>query len=313
MFEDAPCPFGCVRDDKHLFTTRDRINNVPGAFEVVRCLSCNLVRISPRPDPTSISTFYPEDYGPYLSTLVNKRSSKAALSGDSFMVRLGRRIFDTKAHAMPKLSPGAMLEVGCASGSFLHEMADKGWRVEGIEYSPDASKSARGLGLSIETGSVESIEKPSASYDLIVSWMVVEHLHEPLQSLTKMARWSKPNGKLVISIPNFGVWESSIFGARWYALHAPNHLYHFDIETISKMLDLAGWQVERVLHHRTIANLVASVGYVLEDKGMKKAGKILIDLAERSGRIGALLLFPFSWVWATLGQTGRITIWACLK
>jgi 2-polyprenyl-3-methyl-5-hydroxy-6-metoxy-1,4-benzoquinol methylase len=307
--EDAPCPFGCEQNDVHLFTTRDRINNLNGEFAVVRCATCDLVRISPRPDPASISAFYPDNYGPYLSTLVVDGAASASNSNSPFL-KMSKWIFDTKAQTLPPMVAGKMLEIGCASGSFLHQMAAKGWTVEGIEYSPDASKTARSLGYMIETGAVESIEKADDTYDLIVAWMVVEHLHDPLPSLAKMVRWCKPEGRLVISVPNFGVLEAKVFGPRWYALHAPNHLYHFDTRTISALLDKAGWRVERVFHHRTITNLIASIGYVLEDKGYKRLSKLCIDLAERSGRVGAVLLFPFAWIWAALGQTGRITIWA---
>ena len=234
----------------------------------------------------------------------SERSVKARLMG------LAKRIFDTKAHALPKLQPGRMLEIGCASGSFLHQMAHKGWQVEGIEYAESAAQAARALGYVVDAGALETVDKPPDSYDLIVGWMVLEHLHQPVESLRKLATWARRDATLALSVPNIGSRESRIFGKRWYALQLPTHLFHYDTATIVTVLHSAGWQVVRIHHHRTVANLVASSGYWLRDRGLATLGERLIHFPETGGRLGALLTFPFALPLALLGQTGRMTVWA---
>lgn len=312
QLEAVGCPLGCTPHDEAVVSGHDLLHGVPGEFTVVRCLGCGLQRTSPRPTPETICLYYPDDYGPYLGTRV-MGGAGAGRGLKGWLLRIGRRIFDTKAQALPDMKPGRLLEIGCASGSYLHHMAQRGWEVAGIEFSPTAAASARALGYSVETGALETIEKRADSYDLIVGWMVLEHLHQPVQSLRKLAGWARPGAMLVVSTPNVGSMEARVFGPRWYALQLPTHLFHYDEESISHVMRASGWQVMRIYHHRTVANLLASAGYWLQDHGLAGLGQRLIQFPERGGRLGALLAFPFALPLAWVGQTGRMTIWAKLK
>lgn len=305
--EAADCPLCGPAPAARVLSGCDLLHDLPGEFTVVECGKCRMLRSDPRPTPASIGYYYPSDYGPYLGTLVASRGEGGLKAR---LIALGKRIFDTKAHAIPAMAPGHLLEIGCASGSWLHYMAAQGWQVEGIEFSPEAATSARKLGYRVDAGAVETIDREEASFDLIAGWMVLEHLHRPLDVLRKLRQWVKPQGKLAISVPNAGSLERKLFGARWYALQLPTHLYHFDPASIRKLMASAGWRVTRIYHHRTLANAVASTGYWLRDKGHHRVGQNLINFPERGGRFGALALFPFAWLAALFGQSGRMTVWA---
>jgi 2-polyprenyl-3-methyl-5-hydroxy-6-metoxy-1,4-benzoquinol methylase len=309
--EDSPCPLHIGKMDDIIVIAGDRLQGLPGEFTIVKCKICGLMRTSPRPNSSAIGFYYPADYGPYKSTVATPSYNNS--NWQSKLVKMGKALFDAKATALPKLPKGKMLEIGCASGSFLDLMSQRGWDVEGIEFSPDASETARKLGYKVETGAVETVEKPDDQFDLIVGWMVTEHLHDPIASLMKLARWARKDGMLAISVPNAGSFEFQFFGARWYGLHLPNHLYHFEPKTIRHLLDASGWHVTKIQHHRTISNIVASMGFWLMDHGITKIGRILSDFPERGGRVGAILLFPVSFVLALFGQTGRMTVWAQRK
>ena len=77
----------------------------------------------------------------------------------------------------PPVRPGRLLEIGCASGSFLHRMAARGWQVEGIEFSEKAAKAARDLGYKVHTGPLETAPAPAGSLDLIVGLSYVERIY----------------------------------------------------------------------------------------------------------------------------------------
>jgi 2-polyprenyl-3-methyl-5-hydroxy-6-metoxy-1,4-benzoquinol methylase len=311
--EVASCPLCAVSADRKVVVGRDRLHDLPGTFAIVSCQKCGLMRTSPRPTGATIGYYYPADYGPYKGTVVADTAAKPT-DIKARLIAFAKKIFDTKAATLPNMpNKGRMLEIGCASGSFLHSMAQAGWQVEGIEFSEEAAQTARSLGYEVATGAVETLEKPESRFDLIVGWMVLEHLHDPVGSLQKMARWAKLEGKLAISVPNAGSKEFRIFGARWYALQLPTHLFHYDTKSIVRVLDAGGWHVCKIHHHRTVANVIASIGYWLYDNRMTGLGQALIDFPERGGRLGALLLFPISFVFALFGQTGRMTIWADRK
>jgi 2-polyprenyl-3-methyl-5-hydroxy-6-metoxy-1,4-benzoquinol methylase len=305
--EAADCPLCGSVPAARVLSGRDLLHDLPGEYTVVECSGCGLLRTNPRPTPETIGYYYPLDYGPYLGTVVGSQAESGLVAK---LVTLGKQIMQTKVVAIPVMAPGRLLEIGCASGSYLHAMAAQGWQVEGIEFSPEAAASARKLGYRVDAGAVETIEREDAEFDLIAGWMVLEHLHQPLTVLRKLRQWVKPQGKLAISVPNAGSIERRLFGASWYALQLPNHLYHYDPASIRKLMAAAGWRVTKIHHHRTLANLVASVGYCMRDKGQKRLGETLIDFPEKGGRLGALSLFPFAWIAALFGQTGRMTVWA---
>lgn len=304
VLEIARCPLGCHGGDETLFIGRDLLHDLPGEFTVVRCRACGLMRTSPRPTPQTMAFYYPPDYGPYRSTQVQPRSRTRKVLG-----RLLRSIFEFNTDRLPPLPPARMLEVGCASGSFLSRMAQEGWQVEGIEFSDGAAKAAADRGYKVHVGALESVAAPAAVFDLLVGWMVLEHLHDPVLGLKKLREWAKPDAWLVLSVPNANSLEFRFFKDKWYALQVPTHLHHFTPETVKKLLEATGWIPMKVHHQRVLSNLIASAGYVLRDKGYARTGQRLIDFPERSG-IWSYMLYPLAWILSLFGQTGRMTIWA---
>ncbi|MFM5906964.1 MAG: class I SAM-dependent methyltransferase [Novosphingobium sp.] len=308
-FEDSDCPLCGKTPAAEVFSGRDLLHDLPGRFTVVRCTGCGLKRTSPRPTPDTIGFYYPSDYGAYVDPrAVTPLGTGTGLKA-RFLARL-KRVFDTRAHAMPDLPPGRLLEVGCATGAFMKEMADAGWDVEGVEFSSEAASTARSLGFPVTTGALETIDLPAENYDLITAWMVLEHLHQPVDVLAKMRKWIRPDGRLVISVPDAGGIEFRLFKSDWYALQLPTHLFHYDPANLDRLLARCGWKVVRLQHQRTMANWIGSIGYALRSRGFDRLARLLIAFPERGGRLGALVLFPLSLLAAAFGQTGRMTIWA---
>ena len=85
-----------------------------------------------------------------------------------------------------------------------------------------------------------------------VGWMVLEHLHDPVNALRRIRSWARPEAWLCLSVPDANAIEFSLFGRYWYALQVPAHLTHVTPRTLRAVLDSAGWRVEKVLHHRTL-------------------------------------------------------------
>jgi 2-polyprenyl-3-methyl-5-hydroxy-6-metoxy-1,4-benzoquinol methylase len=144
------------------------------------------MRTNPRPTPECIGIYYPDNYGPYLGTVVDTGQEKQGVGIKQYLKPIVNRIFDFNGTVLPFLKPGRLLEVGCASGSFLHRMAMAGWEVQGIEFSKKAAYKAQELGYKVHVGSLETAPQPEVLFDLIVGWMVLEHLHEPVGSLKKL-------------------------------------------------------------------------------------------------------------------------------
>jgi SAM-dependent methyltransferase len=306
--ESVACLLGCPPDDEVVVRGHDRLHDLPGEFTVVRCRRCGLLRTTPRPTPEAMGFYYPPGYGPYLSTRVDEGGPPPAPVDPRSVSALRRWIREAKTHYVPPLTPGRMLEVGCGSGAYLHEMAARGWSVEGLEFSPDAAAAARALGYPVQVGALETAVDPTAPYDLIAGWMVVEHLHDPLAGLRKLARWTRPGGWLALSTPDAAAPEFKLFGNAWYALHLPNHLYLYDQRTLRRILGQSGWQLRRVFWHDNPNNLLMSLRFWALDRGRTGLAEWLLDVAE--GRRWPRARLVFGKLLGALRASGRLTVWA---
>jgi hypothetical protein len=182
--------------------------------------------------------------------------------------------------------------------------------VAGIEPGAEAASYCAGLGFSVHAGTLETAPDCLGEFDLVAGWMVLEHLHDPVGGLAKLHSWTRPGGWLAVSVPNAACLERRLFGDAWFPLHLPNHLFHFTPRTLRKTLERAGWEVVRISCQRNLSDLIASAGYVLQDRRRLPApARLLVSYPWRGGRLN-LALLPLSYPLSLCGQTGRMTAWA---
>jgi len=306
VLEEVTCPLGCPLGDDLLLVGGDRIHRLPGEFRLLRCRSCGLGRTSPRPTPAAMTAYYPQEYGPHLSTRVNPRPT----APPRWWKTLGKRLLAFNTERLPELAPGRLLEIGCASGGFLQRQQEFGWQVAGIEFSPLAVQNARQAGLDVHCSTLEEAPPPAEPFDLVVGWMVLEHLHDPVEGLRRLHAWTRPGGWLVLSLPHVTPAHFHLFGACWYGLQLPTHLFHFTPATLRALLSREGWRVEKVFHHRLLSCLLGSLGHRLAAAGRQGAiTRWLEGFPDRATRLH-LLFYPLAWLLAACGQTGRMTVWA---
>ena len=294
----------CSTDEHqtNLFDGIDKINSIEGLFGVDCCSNCGLYITNPRPTQETIGHYYPDDYAPYISTEIEKEESK--------LKQFVRNLLNTKATHIPELTPGKLLEIGCASGSFLNKMRLGGWDVKGLEFSDNAVEKAVKSGLDVEQGSVLDYQDQSDNYDLVVAWMVMEHIHDPVDAFGKIYGWLKSGGKLAFSVPNAKAFDFNTFKHNSYNLQVPTHLFHFTPETIEKILVDQGFVDIKIHHQVTLVSIVCSLGYFLQEKKISpKLCDMLINFSPAPKWL-SLLLFPVSKLFSWFGQTGRMTVWA---
>src|SRR3546814_15069628 len=111
--------------------------------------------------------------------------------------------------------------------------------------------------------------------------MVLEHLHQPLDVLQKLRSWVRPDGWLVLSVPDAGGLEFRLFGDRWYALQLPTHLHHIPPETLPPMMTAAGLAVDRTLWHGSATTTLMSLSYFTSDPANSHAHDLSLAPAQR--------------------------------
>jgi SAM-dependent methyltransferase len=97
-----------------------------------------------------------------------------------------------------------MLEVGCGIGTFLVDARDAGWAMSGLEINAEFPGFCRKeLGIEdVAVGVISDPPFPDASFDAVAMLDVLEHMYDPVLSVTNCARLMKPGGTLVVKSPN---------------------------------------------------------------------------------------------------------------
>lgn len=279
-----------------LFIGEDRLHGLSGKFPVVECLDCGLVYLRERPDEKSLGVYYPDTYAPYSpglglvswiqSSLLNLRAQ-----------RIGRLV-----------EPGGtVLEVGCATGDFLARIRDlSGHKVFGLEMSEVASAAGRSrFGLNIQCGTLGQGEFRPASFDLIILRHVLEHLPDPLASLSKLKGLLKPGGYLVVEGPNHEGIDRIVFGSHWYDYDVPRHLFIPSEENLRLMFEKVGLQVEAVRHSWLPNDWIGSVHHLMVERFGRRTW---IERINFKNPLCILLGLPFGVLQMLLRRSGRIEV-----
>lgn len=100
--------------------------------------------------------------------------------------------------------PARVLEVGCANGAFVGLLAAAGFDAIGLDLSPAVTKHVQDyFDVPVLTGPLEAQHIAPGSLDVIVMMDVVEHLTDPLATLTAAAALLAEDGLLLIQTPEF--------------------------------------------------------------------------------------------------------------
>jgi hypothetical protein len=81
--------------------------------------------------------------------------------------------------------------------------------------------------------------------------------------LLKIHGLLRPNGILVISVPNIVSVQARIFRRRWYHLDVPRHLFHYSPESLTKILNMDNFHVDKIFHHSSEHNYAGILGSVM--------------------------------------------------
>ena len=227
--EEVPCPLCDSSEYRVVLTAKDLNFGVPGTFTIVQCRQCKMQFLSPRPRPEDLRKVYPALYAWGYQRATAARHVAALRRCLSFVKR-----------AQPM---GRLLEVGCAAGHFLRLAQVAGYHVAGVEMDVRTAQHAReNFGFDVMVTSIESAALAPGQYDIVCLFDVFEHTLNPKLALDVIRGGLTPDGVVVIKVPNFGCWESRLWGGYWYGKDLPRDLLHFTPQTLSEMLRRGGFR-----------------------------------------------------------------------
>jgi SAM-dependent methyltransferase len=225
---------------EQFLTSHDRLFGIaPGSYSLVKCQSCGLVRLSPRPTPEQVAGFYANHYW-FAGGKAEELYRRLVLADH---VRFAARA------ARESRAPGRILDVGCSGGLFLRLMKERGYSVLGLDFSPEAARVAAGKnGVQVLVGDLVSAPIEPQSCALVTMYHVVEHLLDPAAYLRAAARLLDPDGRLIVQVPDRDCWEAPLLKENWTGLDVPRHIHVFRGSDLRRLLQSCGFAVVREKH-----------------------------------------------------------------
>ncbi|MBB6609578.1 class I SAM-dependent methyltransferase [Pontibacter sp. Tf4] len=233
------CPICGKEEFKNFLVVKD--NSVSKeSFVIVECENCTFKFTNPRPDETTIGSYYEsEDYISHTNTktgIINRAYHVVRSITTKQKVELINR------HAPGK---GTILDYGCGTGVFLTACKKDGWQVRGVEPSDRARElAAETTGTTIAT---TIAELPDEKYKVITLWHVLEHIHTLNETIKELISHLTEDGTLIIAVPNADSHDAQQYKENWAAYDVPRHLYHFTQATMKRFLKKHKMQLKEVL------------------------------------------------------------------
>jgi 2-polyprenyl-3-methyl-5-hydroxy-6-metoxy-1,4-benzoquinol methylase len=230
---------------------------------LIECNNCGLRSIWPRPSDKEIVEMYAAEY------FTETDSATHHLNNDYINHLNSNDYSNGIAEIKAIVTKGKILEIGCATGNFLHLLQKEGFQVKGIELSEFAVTHAR------QHFGIDVINKPfdeqllgeeihENEFDVIIMGDVLEHFTNPTQAMFLANKILKKDGAVIIQLPGTLNLLSSKLAFLLYRLVGsqktmtipPYHLTEFSAETALKMCKKTGFSKitirQEVKHPKTI-------------------------------------------------------------
>lgn len=219
----ATCP-ACGGAASLLLNSPDHNRKIDaGVFSYWQCSACAMVYMDPIPD--NIGDYYaggyqeiPDDFSAFT------------------------RMADTEKYRLEPLlrhkRKGEVLEIGPWIGIFSFNAKREGFQVDAIEMSPAACAFLREkVQISVENTNdvAQALERSSKSYDAIVLWHSLEHLPQPWRVIRNARARLKPDGVLIVAIPNIAGSQAVFLGEHWLHLDAPRHTHFWSPDALERL------------------------------------------------------------------------------
>ena len=245
------CPLCEQTGAQEWLSAPDRLHGRQQNYTLVRCSACSVVWLSNAPRADEMHHHYSDAYHHLISA-----------AGETAPGRWQSR----KEELARFKQSGALLDLGCSSGSFLESLRGGSWELYGIELSPDCAKRAETRsGAKVFVGDILEAPFPPESFDVITCFDVLEHLYEPRRVMAKVTEWLKPGGIFYIFVPNIDSAEARVFGSYWCGLELPRHLFHYSPTSFRYLAKMVGLQ-EVSLETRRNPAVGNSLRYFLDDR-----------------------------------------------
>ena len=208
-------------------------------FDLYYDESLDMLVTNPQPDSENLGKYY--DSPNYISHTDGNKSLFEKLYQAVKNIALKNKLNLINSLSENK---GKILDIGAGTGDFLAFVKQNGWQTIGVEPSQKAKEIATKKGVEFVN---ETSELENQSFDIITMWHVLEHVPDLEKQIQELKRLLKPNGTLIVAVPNFKSFDANHYKEFWAAYDVPIHFWHFSKTAIKSLFQKQNMKLEKVL------------------------------------------------------------------
>ena len=147
-------------------------------------------------------------------------------------------------HMNIHLEAGAsVLDVGCGGGFLSNDLARTGFKVTGVDLSPESLKIAEAYdethSVKYEVADAFSLPYPDQSFDAVTAMDFLEHVDDPEKVIKEFSRVLKPHGLFFFHTFNRGPlsWLMVIKMVEWFVKNTPKNMHVIELFIKPKELE----------------------------------------------------------------------------
>ncbi|MCD8443475.1 class I SAM-dependent methyltransferase [Tenacibaculum finnmarkense] len=184
-----------------------------------------------------------------------------------------------------------ILDIGAGTGDFLKVCKENNWKVSGVEPSEKARSFASKKNIELQ----EDISNyKGKQFDVISLWHVLEHIPNLIEYTNQLKKLLKPNGVLIIAVPNYKSYDAKKYKEFWAAYDVPRHLWHFSQTAIKKIFATTNMKVVKILPMKFDAFYVSLLSEKYKNNTSKPISAFFTGLtsnikAKKSGEYSSLI------------------------
>ena len=227
-----------ISNKKHFLTVKD-YSVSKETFELYHDETLDMLITFPQPSLANLGKYYEsEDY-------ISHTDAKRSLFEKAYHF-IKNIALKNKLDLINSLQPnkGRILDIGAGTGDFLSVAKQNGWQTIGVEPSDKAKSIAIKKGV-LFVENTDELE--NNSFDVISMWHVLEHVPDLDAQIKELKRLLKPDGTLLIAVPNFKSFDAKYYGKFWAAYDVPIHFWHFSKTAIKLLFEKEGMKLKKVL------------------------------------------------------------------
>lgn len=265
------CEACTARDCLRVFKAREMMFGLRHVFDYGECRECGSIQILQV--PADLSEYYPDGYysrqPPSTSGMALRRwlarqrqehvNGTVNLTGRMLSTLFGPPLFtDIDWIRLAGIRrEHRVLDVGCGSGAILTTMRERGFRdLTGVD--PNMRTETRSEGFVLLRKQLADLTGP---FDVVMLHHSFEHMPDPAGNLREISRVLTEEGVALISTPVAGSYAWRTYGANWFQIDPPRHLFIPSNKGLGVLARRTGFNVVTTVYNSNYMQFTASEKY----------------------------------------------------